>query len=105
MNWYRNLYVGETYSGERQSVVSRVEAHEQVPGLLLIVLRTDDERNQLEILSQRQLDKSLPDEKDFRIIGIAFGRREADRLVLALTEDVYRATGTADLRAFLTAEQ
>ncbi len=105
MNWYQNLYLGESFSGKKQSLISSVEAGTSIPGLFLIVLRLDDTRNQLEILPQRQFCKSLPDAETFRIIGASLGKSEAEQLVMKLTEDVYQQTGTADLRAYLLSEE
>ncbi len=105
MNWYRNLYLGDSLYGEKQSLISNVEAGTNIHGLFLVVLRLDDARNQLEILPQRQLFVRLPDPESYRIIGAALGKSEAEQLVLKLTEEVYQKTGTADLRGYLLAEE
>ncbi|MCC8101535.1 MAG: hypothetical protein LIP11_04500 [Clostridiales bacterium] len=100
LNWYRNLYIGNTFLKNKKKMMRMVEAQKAVPGLYLILLRTDTEHNQLEIVPQRCLAETVPDFSAAVILGMACGKEEAQELLLRMTEEVYFETQTADLRQF-----
>ncbi len=101
MNWYQNLYVSETLKEKKDQIISRVEKKDSVAGLYLIVLRTQQERNQLEILSSKELNRHTPWLGSFLVVGIAHRKKEANELLVQILDEVYRETGSADMRAYL----
>ncbi|MCD7814373.1 MAG: hypothetical protein LUH20_10090 [Lachnospiraceae bacterium] len=103
MNWYRNLYIGKTFLQKKKKIRRMVEAQKAVPGLYLILLRTDTEHNQLEIVPQRCLAETIWDLSSAVILGIACGKSEAKELLVQMTEQVYAETKTADLRGYFLA--
>lgn len=103
MNWYRDLYVGKTFCRKKKRIKRLVEAGEQVPMLFLILLRRDQETNQLEIIPQLAYRANASDSD--LVVGLASGMREAQEIMLELTDTVYRRTGTADLKRFILCRQ
>ncbi len=100
MNWYPDLYVSYSLQGKKEQVVKRIEQGEDLPRLVLIVIREDTPNGQLEMYSQKQLKKNYDHIKPFMILGLAFGKEEAKELLVQITEDVYRETGTASIREY-----
>lgn len=103
MNWYQNLYIGETFLQKKKRIMRMVDAQKTVPHLYLILLRTDVGQNQLEVVPQRCLEDTIPDLSSVVILGIASGKREAKELLVRMTEQVYEETQTADLRTYFLA--
>ncbi len=101
MNWYRDLYVGETFQKKKRQVVRFVESGKTMRGLYLLILRTGETNNQLEILSQKDFQSQKSYLEPFLIVGIAFEKKEANDLLVQITEQVYRETGTAGIRDYL----
>ncbi len=100
MNWYRDLYVGETFQKKKKQVRHLVESGQIMRGLYLLILRTDVQNNQLEILTQKEFQKQLDRLEPLMIVGIAFESKEANDILVQITEQVYQETGTADIRAY-----
>ncbi len=100
MNWYRDLYVGKTYEKNPEKIMRSVEKKKTVPGLILIVLRTEAAHNQLELFTQKEFYKNSPLVEPFVILGIAFQRKEAEELLVEITEKVFQETGTALIREY-----
>lgn len=78
-----------------------VQHGKPVRDLYLILLREDQEHNQLEIMKQSFLYTILPDTDSVLVVGAASGRLEAMDLLLEITNEVYRATGGALLREYI----
>ncbi|MCD7885253.1 MAG: hypothetical protein LUI87_16360 [Lachnospiraceae bacterium] len=100
MKWYRNLYIGKTLEGKKKQIMRCVRTGKKVRDLYLILLREDQEHNQLEIMEQSFLYTLLYDTDSVLIVGAASGMSEAKDLLVSMTEEVYRATGGALLRDY-----
>ncbi len=100
MDWYQNLYVGETIEEKKETIIDQVEQDKTVTGLYLILLRTEEEKNQLEILSQRELKRLTPWLGPFLVIGIARFKRGAMELLTQILDQVYHESGTANMREY-----
>lgn len=103
MDWYQELYIGKTAKKREQEIRTGVEEHRRFAFVWLIVTAPDG-RNQLEILSPSEYYRQILRKGESKILGIACGMQEAMELVRQMTEDVYRATGAADIRGYFTGE-
>lgn len=104
LNWYRNLYVGDTAKKRIKKTVWKINHGAGVPGIYLVTLAANP-KNQLEVfaadlLLQKPLRRICP-----QIIGVAKGYEEAVSLVVAITEEVYGATGNVNIRKYLTEQK
>ncbi len=77
----------------------RIEDGVPVPRVYLIALPSGPD-NQLEILSPAVYRKQAERNKETLIVGLAGGMSEARQVVCQIAGDVYRLTGTADIRSF-----
>ena len=99
MDWYQKLYIGETASKKKESIIQKVENRQNMMFVYLITV-APGERNQLEILAPEVLYRQEKRYGAPLIVGIAWGMREAKGLLVQITQDVYRETGTAELRNY-----
>lgn len=99
MIWYRNPYFGKTAEKSRERIMRKLEEESGWPFLLLITLPATKE-NQLEILSPGNYRRQAARKGETLIVGAAVGMREAKRLVEQIVGDVYRQTGTANVREY-----
>lgn len=105
MNWYQNLYIGETASKNLSDIIQKIEKKQCVWTVYLIAL-APDERNQLEILTPTVYERQ---EKRYGkspvIVGIACGIQEARKLLVRMTQEVYQETGAVDFQSYFRAEK
>ncbi|MCD7763894.1 MAG: hypothetical protein LUI14_12005 [Lachnospiraceae bacterium] len=101
LHWYQDLYLGRTYQGQKRRIIRMVEKSRAVPGLRLLLVRMDHRRNQLEIVPQKLLNENQYDLKEVLIIGAAFGEQEARELLVQIADQVFRDTGSAELKEYI----
>lgn len=98
MNWYPKLYLSKT-AAKKKMLIQKIESGKPPMHTYLITLAPGME-NQLEIIPAWELKfwhsgRAVPP-----VIGIGCSRMEAFELVRRITEDVYRKTKGAGLRAY-----
>ena len=103
MVWYHNLYTGRLIAGRKKQVIDAIESGEYPSGVYVILV-PQSRNSQLEMMSARYLDNAWVRENCQMIVGLAFGRTEAESMVEALVRDVYSDRGDADIRAWLSEE-
>ena len=81
VNWYKNLYVGDTAKKKQKKWMRRIENKKAVPGDLLL---------------QPAVRRNCP-----MIVGLAVSREEAFELVEAIALETYRETGEVKIREWL----
>ncbi|MCD7715120.1 MAG: hypothetical protein LUI39_01530 [Lachnospiraceae bacterium] len=99
--WYRNLYLGETFQGQKRRIIRMVEKGRGIPGLHLLLVRMDQSSNQLEIIPQKLLNENYYDLGKILIIGAVSGEQESKELLVQIVDKVFRETGSADLKKYL----
>lgn len=100
MNWYRAPYFGQTAEKRKYKIMQKLDAGEHSPFLYLIILAPTPV-NQLEIVSPAEYERQQRrNGAEPTILGVAVGMDEARALVCEIVADVYRLTGTADVRAY-----
>ena len=95
VNWYKNLYVGDTAKWMR-----RIENKKAVPGVWLLTLPSNQQNNldviPADLLLQPAVRRNCP-----MIVGLAVSREEAFELVEAIALETYRETGEVKIREWL----
>lgn len=99
MNWYQNPYFGQTAEKKKDLILQRLQDEDCLLLVHLITLPPTKE-NQLEIISPRDYRIQAKRHGEPLIIGLACGMREAKQVTVQIVSDVYRRTGTADVRKF-----
>lgn len=101
MNWYQNLYLGKNAEKRKDSLIEKLDVGQTNFPVYLITL-APEEANQLEILTAPNYWRQAARKGTPMVVGLALGMREAREVVRRMVEDTYRATGGADVRAYLT---
>lgn len=99
MNWYQNLYIGQTALKKKNEILEKIEQKQNMLMVYLITLAPDT-RNQLEIVTPTVFYQQAKRWGYPMIVGIAWGMREAKQVLLQMTEEVYHATGGLDYKAY-----
>ncbi|MBP3568304.1 MAG: hypothetical protein J6K04_03970 [Lachnospiraceae bacterium] len=89
--WSDKLYIGEQAEKKAGKVQKKLEAGRLVNGFFLIT-RPSNENNLFDILHTKELLFPYYKHKELLVYGLARGKEEAEQLVLAMLEDVYRET-------------
>lgn len=104
MNWYQNPYFGKTAEKRKYELMQKIDEDGDPLFIQLITLAPGLE-NQMEILSAPAYRRQAKRKGEPLIIGIACGMREAKELTAQIVGDVYRLTGTANVRRFFEQKQ
>lgn len=100
MNWYQPLYFGKTAEKKKDLIIQRMEEENPPLRSYLITLAPTAE-NQLEIITpfyyrkQAERNGNQP-----LILGVGFGMEEAREVVCRIVEEIYKKTGTAEVRQY-----
>lgn len=101
---YCNLYISETLQDKKDKIVKKLKANKLQPSIYIITL-SQGEQNHLEFFSSVLLKQHVFDHNELFVVGIANGYDEALFLVKTIAEDVYKETGTTEIRKELLAKQ
>ena len=100
VNWYKNLYVGDTAKKKQKKWMRRIENKKAVPGVWLLTLPSNQQNNldviPADLLLQPAVRRNCP-----MIVGLAVSREEAFELVEAIALETYRETGEVKIREWL----
>lgn len=99
MYWYENLYVSDNLSNNITLIRRSVEHKIHLKPIFLIVL-SDLDDGQLEIIPATTLRLPFSQKKDYQIIGVAKGEYHARTLVETIISDVYQTTGNCDCKSY-----
>ena len=90
VNWYKNLYVGDTAKKKQKKWMRRIENKKAVPGVWLLTLPSNQQNNldviPADLLLQPAVRRNCP-----MIVG----------LVEAIALETYRETGEVKIREWL----
>lgn len=104
MRWYRNLYLGPNAAPHIQKIRKKVAEGAAMAGVYYVT-RSSARGGLLDIFHSVMLKETL-----FRanqctdVVGVAYGKMEAFRLVQDIVKEVYEATGSVDLGSYFKAE-
>lgn len=100
LKWYPDLYTGEGAAKKRRKIVSKLNRNAGMLDIYLVTL-SNNPSNLLEIISSAYLQQKAVRRNLPMIVGIGKGYEEARQLAVSIIEEVYRATGAFDVRAYL----
>lgn len=104
LNWYKNLYMGNTAKKKEKHIRRKVNAGKPAIGVYLITLAANPQ-NHLEIISAIQLQQKMIRERCPMIVGLAEGYEEALELIEKIAIEVYKETGEMDIRSWILKNQ
>ena len=92
MRWYKPLYMGDLAAKKRFSLIQGLRKKKPCIGAYVITPASGG-NNILDIYPAPELLLPYYREKDFLIMGIAFGYDEATEVAARIVADLYRKTG------------
>ena len=100
MNWYRMPYFGQTAEKRKYKIMQKLDAGEN-PLLVYLIMLAPTPVNQMEIVSPAEYRRQQRrNGTEPLILGAAIGMDEAKALAGEIVADVYRLTGTADVKGY-----
>lgn len=99
MNFYKNLYIGDTVK-KPEKAIKKLKRHKKQPGLYVIAYDCETKRLSAYhslMLSQWYYKENPP----ACIVGLANGREEAFAVIERIAQDAIAATGQAQLVTYL----
>ncbi len=102
IRWMEGLYLGEGVEKRYKRIREDMERGKLRWHVYVLMLSTNPQ-NQLDILSSAFLRQPFYRNQDLTVVGLASGYQEALTVLQRMAADAVRATGKADLRAFLAA--
>lgn len=104
MKWYRELYLGERAREDKYKILGKVVKSRFQADTFLIMLPSNP-ANVLDVVPAVYLNQPHFNNKFYKneiyVVGIAKGRDEALELVRSIVDEVYNATGTFNISAYL----
>ncbi len=100
MKWAKKLFYGEEAGKKRIRYVTKLKMGKGVLGLSVIVINPGS-RNQFDIIDSKILMQKRYPKDDFIVVGLAKGDYEAMEVIQHLSQRVYDATGTLDMRKYV----
>ena len=104
LNWYKNLYVGDTAKKKEKKIRRKINNGSGMIGVYVITLAANP-ADHLEIISSNYLLQKPLRARCPMIVGIAEGYEEALELVEESAGEVWEKTGGVQIRAFLENNQ
>lgn len=104
MKFFQDMYVSEAVASHTDELIAKIKQNSAVKGLYLIVL-AENPKNLLEIIASREIVKTLYSKREFWIVGLAGGRKDALQLVERIVGQMYEQTGKFDVRAYFQVEE
>ena len=101
---YCDLCVSECWQEKKEKIIKKLRQNRLQPQVYVIAL-SQGEQNHLEFFSSMLLKQRVYRDSGLFVVGIAAGYDEAVSLVKDITEQVYKETGDADVRQFITLRQ
>lgn len=100
MEWYNNLYIGESVTEKIRKVKWKIEHN---VGMLhtYVIAFPSNENNLLDIIPARELQQKGYPKKKLQIIGVAGDYAEAIELVARIVGEVYDKTGDTNVSDYL----
>lgn len=100
MKWCQKIYLGEGVRPRYRKYKRWIQKKKPVPGVYLITL-SENPHHMMEIISSMMLIREYERWDCPEIIGMAFGKEEAVRIVQRIVEEMYRSTGEFHIKEYL----
>ena len=101
IQYLSNLYLGESISEKKlDKIKAKIDRHPILSGVWLIAISRNP-KDQLEILSARQLEQKYYDKYPIQVIGIAASYEEAVAVVEKMVQECLAQRGDCALKEYL----
>ncbi len=104
MKWYHPLYRSENLKKEEHEIIAMIEGHQDFLHTYVIVLSPQREE-QLEVVHVAVTQQEALQYDQMWVVGVAVGKQEALRLVERIANEVYRKTGTLQMKQYFLANE
>ena len=104
MKLYHDFYVCEHQQKNKKEWIQKLQSCSLFPNVYLITL-AGGKQNQLEFFSSILLQQQIIRESDLFVVGLADGYEEALELTEMITQEIYRETGTLEIRQTIEKRQ
>ena len=106
MNWLKELYLGEKAGQKAKKLVRAAVRGKKGPndGCFLITLSSFP-KGQLDLLRFSDTRKKSVDTEKLTVVGLAADQAEAFSLIEKIADDCVKATGGAELKAYLSGRE
>lgn len=101
MYWCSNLYYGSNAALNKKDILKSLKHKKWAMGIYIITL-SDNDKNLLDIYDTIQFKQSKFRHNKLKAVGIAIGKDEAYELVAAIIDDVYKNTGSFNVKAYFS---
>ena len=99
MRWALNLYTTETTRKKLPQIMKNLQERKLQAKVWLITIASN-EQNLLDVFHSIHYMQPLFEKLNPDVVGIAENEEAAKELVVQITEDVYRETGSFDVRSY-----
>lgn len=103
LKWSHQLHIGEGVPKRKRRMKRRLEQGKLVLGVYLITEPSNQE-NLFDILDAKELLFPYNKRRTIVVYGLAKGKGEAEQMVTEMIEEVYRETGTLNVREYFLRE-
>lgn len=104
MKLYCDLHVSECWNKNREKIIERLRNNTLLPHMYVLAL-SSGKQNNLEFYSGILLKQHIFSIDTLFVIGIADGYGECLKMTEKITEEVFNATGSADIRQYIIRRQ
>lgn len=104
MKFYKNLYVSDGYKKKKEELIGRMK-NGKYPLSAFILVLIEDGSNQMEFYPAAMLYQGYLETDNLYIVGMAESYMDMLYMVEDITREVYEKTGTADIRAYIKAQE
>lgn len=102
LNYSPNLYVGEGISERRLHRMKKKLCHRPLLMSVYLIVFPENDADQLEIISSRQLLLSYYQKLELSVVGLAKNKDDAVELIVRMTEDCLADRMDCSLKEFLS---
>lgn len=104
MEFYTNLYIGESFEQKKDKIIKKLQAGKFQFSCYIIAL-TENPENQIEFFDSILLSQRNYKKLKLFVVGLASCYTEAVELVQKMTEDTYSHQGNANIRGYILEQQ
>lgn len=104
MKLYCDLYISECWKNKKEKLIKRIRKNRLLPHMYVISLASGSQNN-IEFYSGILLRQHIFNSSSLFIIGIADGYDECLAITEMIADEVYHATGGADIRGYILDRQ
>ncbi len=97
--WSENLILGETIKKKHRKVIHAIKKGRWISGVYLIAYPSNP-ANLLDLIPAKELLFPIYKRSEIHILGLANGKKEAERVAAEMIKEVYQKTGGFRIRDY-----